>query len=269
MISKYSFLIFTVVLLVNNYGIAQEFREELEGVVQSGGNEVVNIHVVNVTSGKATITQLNGYFSIEVKLRDTINFTAVQFKKKELVVTTAILKSKYIRIFLEEEITKLDEVVVAPHNLSGNLGSDLEGLKTIPIVTSSTLNLPNASIRVITQSERLLLEADRGRFLYFYGIGFAVNIHKVLNRLNGSTKGFKKRVARDNKDVEINEFKKFYVDSLFVNELKIPKKRITDFMYFCEADSIFLPMIDHSDKLQLWEFLFKKSKAYRKNNNLE
>ncbi len=43
----------------------------------------------------------------------------------------------------EEFVNELDEVVVRPYNLSGDLNRDMQQMKTDPVVTASTLGLPN------------------------------------------------------------------------------------------------------------------------------
>src|SRR5690606_36809163 len=120
-------------------------------------------HVLNTTTNKASITDVEGYFSIAVHLNDTLVFSAVQYQKKILVVSASILESKFISVALEEANIVLDEVVVTPYNLTGELGRDMGRLNVETSVTPASLGLPNAYVKVPTQAERRLFEATSGR----------------------------------------------------------------------------------------------------------
>lgn len=233
----------------------------LQGKVVSETKDIADVHVLNTTTKKATITNAYGYFSIPVRLNDTLVFSAVQFKRKEMVISTSMLESKIIFVTLEEGLTELDEVVVMPYNLSGTLDQDVENLETEPVVTASTLGLPNAYVKPPTKAERELYEAVSGAGL--------VPLNPILNAISGRTKMLKKRLARDKKYARTGRVRAFYADSLFIGELKIPEAKIDDFMYFCEVDTEFSALVDTHDRLKIWSFLRQKSVVYRENNGLE
>ncbi|NJB70746.1 hypothetical protein GGR42_001208 [Saonia flava] len=241
----------------------------LEGEVVVHEKKIENVHVQNLTSKKGTITDSDGKFQIKVHLNDTLLFTSVQLKRKSLVVTSSIMESSFVSIIMEEYTNELDEVVIRPYNLSGDLNKDLDNLKIGPVVSASTLKLPNANAKRFTQSENKLNDADHGKFYYFYVIALTINTNKILNRLSGRTKMLKKRVALDKKSALTQSVQKSIMDSLFINQLKIPIGRIPDFMYYCEADSVFQPLAIGNNDIKLWDFLMKKSESYRKNNNLD
>ena len=242
--------------------LAQEpVSKTLEGRVYSDDGDVAATHVLNLTTQRATITDSNGFFSIAVKLHDTLVFSAVQYKKKTVVISLSILESKEIAIGLEEAMNVLDEVTVTPYNLSGDILKDIATLKTDPVVTASTLGLPNAYVRIPTKAERQLFEAKSG--------GGLIPLNPLLNGISGRTKMLKERVARNNLYARTERVRDFYADSLYQKELKIPLEKIDDFLYFCEVDDYFQYVVDSHDLFKIWEYMRKKSILYRKNNNLE
>jgi len=220
--------------------------------------EVANIHVINTTSKKATITNAYGYFALSVKLNDTIRFSAIQYEKSFLVVDTTILASEIVTITLKESLTVLEEVVITPYKLSGDIYKDIQSLKVESVVTSSTLELPNANVKTLSLNERRLFLAMEEQAL-----------HRLIDELTGHNKRLRKIVALDEVANRIETVKQFYPDSLYSQELKIPRERIDDFMYFCAFDTTFNVTIDSQDKLKIWEFLEKRSTVYRKNNHLD
>jgi hypothetical protein len=270
-------IILGVVLFFGIFLNAQDYTTTLEGRIFSKDGDVSATHVSNITSNKGTITDLDGFFTISVKLNDTLVFSAVQYKRKEIVIDVKIIEEEKLLVPLEASLTKLDEVVVTPYNLTGELDRDAKRLKIEPVVTASTLGLPNAYVKVKTQNERKLFEADNGKFITFgnytldstFNPMVMINLNKILNRLTGRTKMLKSYVAIDKEIALLNKVKRFYNDSIYEQELKIPTDNISDFMNFCEVDTTYATVVASDDILRLWEFLERNSLTYRKNNGLE
>lgn len=106
----------------------------LSGIVYNAGTKdpipFVTVGVLNTTNG--TVTDLNGVFSVSVKETDTLIFSSVGYKK--LTVRVDFSNTK---IFLDEEITALEEVkVIARRKGEKNSLGDVKG-KTIMIAGGS------------------------------------------------------------------------------------------------------------------------------------
>ena len=232
---------------------AQDFKHELLGRVQSSDGEVADVYIVNANSKKSTITDKGGYFSILAGLQDTLVFSAVQYKRKELVVNHSVLTSKFLFVPLEEMVTQLDEVVLMPFGLIGDLAMDA---KPESVVTASTLGLPNAYVVPRIQSERMLYTAKT------WMPNGKLSIDPAINWLSGRTLMLRKRVARDYQQKVMEQLERFYTDSLLVSTLNLPQSKINDFLYFCEVDPEFKNLIGLDDKLQLLEFFKEKKEEY-------
>ncbi|MFD2791656.1 hypothetical protein KCTC52924_02224 [Arenibacter antarcticus] len=239
----------------------------LEGRVYSSDGDVAATHVLNTTSKKATITDIDGFFSIVIHLSDTLVFSAVQYQKKIVVVSTEILESKFISVGLVETNIALDEVVVTPYNLTGELGRDMRRLNVERPITATSLGLPNAHVKPLMQSERLLREASMGPLSL--GTFTSIPFNPLINAITGRTKMLKKRVARDVRYNKVQHIRTKFADSLMVLQLKIPAEKIEDFLYFCEVDPDFIRAVDSQDDFKVWGFMEQKSRVYRKNNGLE
>ncbi len=247
--------------------MAQDFSKTLEGKVYSEDGDVAATHVLNTTTKKAAITDINGFFSIAVRLNDTLVFSAVQYKRKEIVVNASILDSKFLSVPLEESNIALDEVIVMPYNLTGELGRDMRNMDVGPIVSATSLGLPNAHVKPLMQSERLLREASMGPLSI--GMLTSIPFNPIINAISGRTKMLKKRVARDVKYNKSQQLRTEFADSLFVLQLKIPMEKIDDFLYYCEVDANFNATVDSEDLFAIWDFIKQKSFVYRKNNAME
>ncbi len=246
-------------LIVTNASAQSGFFSNIEGKVTNLNQGVPDVHVMNTTANRATITDAEGNFSISAKLNDTILFSAVQLRRKILVISGAMLESSSIIVPLDEFINELDEVIVRPYNLSGDLSLDMNSLTTEKVFVASTLGLPNAYVTPVTQAERKLHEATTG--------GGIVPLNPIINAMTGRTKYLKRVLASQEKYARTIRVREYYADSLFVEHLSIPENKIADFMYFCEVDESFSTVVDSHDKLKIWEYLKLRSTAYLRDDD--
>lgn len=258
---KNKLLFLICILITASLGAQTLFSKKVEGRVFSNSGDVAATTVQNISNNRATITDIDGFFQITGNLNDTLVFSAVQFKRKELILTRSVLEQRLISVELEDALNELDEVVVTPYSLTGNITKDIETLKTEQVVTASTLGLPNAYVVPITKSERELYEATTG--------GGLIPVNAIINGISGRTKMLKERIARNKLYSRTERVKAFYVDSLFRTDLKIPEDSIDDLLYFCEIDAVFQTVVDTHDRIKIWEFIRRKSILYRENNKLE
>ncbi|MGB5370367.1 MAG: carboxypeptidase-like regulatory domain-containing protein [Flavobacteriaceae bacterium] len=251
-----------VILLASISAKAQNvFAEKrMEGRVYSRDGDVAATHVLNTTTKKATITDANGNFSINAKLNDTLVFSAVQYKRKEILVTLSLLESKFFTVPLEESVTELDEVVLMPYNLTGDMSRDADRLHTATVVTASTLGLPNAYVKPVTKAERELFAATSNPFMSF---------DPLINAITGRTKRLNNLVKVEKRYARTIRVREFYLDSLITADLGIPQEKISDFMYYCEVDPNFQALVDTHDRLKIWEYMTNRSMLYRQNNSLD
>jgi len=121
-----------VVLVVGFMGYAQNIQD-FSGKVVSDSLDISGIHVVNKNSGATTITSKKGEFSIGAQPTDTILFSAVHIKLQALVLDSLVLSQPKINVYIEHAVNELQEVIVKPHNLTGNLADDVTAAPPPPI----------------------------------------------------------------------------------------------------------------------------------------
>lgn len=93
-----------------------------------------NVHVINASRVKGTVTSLSGTFEIEAKVNDTILFTYIGYENVKVKVTNDWIKQNPTKIYLSEKTYVLDEVVVAKYNLTGYVEVDT---RLIPVADDS------------------------------------------------------------------------------------------------------------------------------------
>ncbi len=214
-------------------------------------SNVSSLHIINKTSQSATISDENGLFGINVKLRDTLVITGIQFRAKTIIIDEEIILKNDIIVHLYKKTIELDEVVVKPFLFSGYLNNDINLLEYKPIVTAKSLGLPNSKKKSL-----------KFKGLYYKNFNES-NRFFLGNIFDGENKEIKKirLLTHNNKITE--KVKSFFTDSLFIKDLAISKSNIYDFLYYCEADSLFRNVVHTQDKLKLWEIIERKSVEYK------
>lgn len=224
-------------------------------------DEVEGLHILNKTALKYTISNADGSFVIPAKALDTLVISGVKYQPKDLIITTSIIELGQFNVQLTENISELKEVVVGKV-LTGNLESDLENSTIKPEINFYDLGIPGSIKLPPTQSEQRLNDADHGKFVYYYGIGLAVNVHKILNRINGDTKLYKERVKREAKENCITRLKSEYANTIF-EAIEIPENHKEEFFQFCLEDDQFSAICDDEDPINDVSFLLDKLKIFK------
>lgn len=265
------------ITFISHDASSQNETKFVNGKVKSAKNDVSNILIINLNSKNSTITDALGLFTIEVNLRDSIRFTAVQYLPKTIIITDTIFNKKSVSVYLYENIINLNEVTVTPYNLTGKIELDLERLNIKPLVTSSTLGLPNADIVKLTQSERLLLEADRGKYIKlatvedhgkllqiagYLSLSVVINTHKIMNRVSGRSKSLEDRVTRDeNLEIEKKIIALFSKQTMAEN-FGISENNIDGFLTYCLSQSDFSELSMAGNTIEIWNYLKDKSAEF-------
>ena len=124
---------------------SQEQSQTVKGKVQSETSEAIlqNVHVLNLTKVKGTITDKEGEFEINAKLNDTLYFSYIGYKPLKIVVTNDLIRFEDNTIELTELAFALEEIIIKPYQLTGYLEIDV---KNAPVNTSTRyriIGLPN------------------------------------------------------------------------------------------------------------------------------
>ena len=89
-----------------------------------------NVHVINTTKMKGTITNGNGFFQVTAKANDTLLFSYLGFETIKVKVTNDWIKNKSSKVSLTEKAYALEEVIISKYNLTGYVEVDT---KLIPV----------------------------------------------------------------------------------------------------------------------------------------
>lgn len=230
-------------LLLSGLSHAQEDRQMLRGTVLYRSSNVANEHVINSTSGEATITDDDGRFMIEVKEGDQLVFTAVNYQLEVVKITPEILQKNRLVVEVTEKVRELDEVVVTPENQDKFLEVKNEDFKEFEYEIDRGTEVEN-----VAESRTVRGMRD--------GINF-VNIFKALMK--------KKNVdGEERPPLKVSEvLRHVYDDEFFVVDLQLPQDKIDAFLIYCDDKIPSQTLLKKENEFQLIDFLVTQSKEYR------
>ena len=245
---------------------AQTFqRVEVEGKIIVEGNDVEGITVYNTSSNKGVVTNENGEFKIEVALNDFIEFRALQYQNFDLQVTQAIIDSRRMRVFLIEEINKLDEILVLTKGLSGDLQTDVETVKTFnPKLDALYFGIKRSDEYDFSDDYRSAIKNEAMHSqsqTMVNGLNIVNVVDQLLLPLFRSE--VKDKEAYGIPEVPVTSIKYYFGSEFIQDNFNIPEHRVEEFIRFVEDDEDFdYALLKYGKELEFLEVLFQKSKLF-------
>src|SRR5690606_27781413 len=128
-------LLFLLLIISSSQIFAQNIkRMKISGKIHvPKGDDSEGINVYNVSSQTGTIPNAAGMFEIEVAENDCVEITALQYQSFTVVIDKGIVEQRRMNIFTNPAINQLDEVVIRPYALSGNINVDVKKIPTYSV----------------------------------------------------------------------------------------------------------------------------------------
>lgn len=242
-------------------------REIINGQIIVEGNDIEGITIYNVSSKIGTVSNENGMFVIAVALNDLLEFRALEYQNFDIKVNEDILASKTLRVYLIDEINKLDEVIVTRKSLTGNIAQDAKIANTfrqkLDVVYFGTksndeLTTSDANGR---QIENIALERQG------QGLVNGLNVVNIVDQLLIPL--FRSEVI-DKEAAGVPEVPsesiKYYLGSNFLMEnFDIPAYRVEEFIRYMEDATFDFNLLNYGNELELLQVVSEKSKEFLKN----
>ncbi len=225
------------------------------------GDDVEGVVVYNRSTNKGTISNKDGVFRISAGINDRIEVVAMQYQHFVILVDKGIVKNKRLNVFLNESVNQLEEVVVTPYDLLGNVSVDIKkigysesGITEAAKETSSRINDTDYDFTPdeLTTPDNKAIPEDR----FINGLNF-VNLFKLaFDNKNNSKK------KKEPKDIDV-KVRNMYNDDFFKDYLALEIHQINDFLFFAEDNGLNTTYFETGKELDLLQFLVVQSKLYR------
>ena len=237
-------------------------RVVLKGKIVAESLSIDNVTVFNVSSNKGAVTDKLGFFTMYARPSDTLVFSSVIFKSKKLVLNENDFKVIVLKIKLEEFINELDEVIVTPSTLSGDLEKDAKNIKVTD--KQSAFNgkeIADMQMEKDFQSTQFNTAMPSDLSIP-YGMDF-VKIGKMVGKLFGKEKSKEKPVVFTSDKNFQAAVKDKFTYHFFTETLELKHDEIGLFLNYCDADPNVRKLLATNKEIDLIDFLISKSKEYK------
>ena len=245
-------VIFLFIATILNFSLQAQEREILKGLI-TNDSLLSQVHIINKTTEKGTLSENSGEFVLRVKPGDSILFSSVQYKKLTLAVNQEMLVGTF-EIELEHELTELDEVQL--HELSGNLNQDIENIETL---NQADFGIPYSDKPPPTIVERKIyaLSDPSDPVGQLYGV------------ISGEKKKLKQALKNDRLRNRILKARYLLSEDFYKDELKLEETEVMNFLYYCAENPGFMRLVNEEDLLGLIEFYKNTISNFRDHISLD
>jgi len=246
-------------------------RVEISGVITAPqGEDVEYIQLYNVSAQKGTITDADGNFQLEMALNDRVLVSALQFQSFTVIIDEGVIAQKSVKIYMNPAVNQLDEVIVRPHDLSGNITVDVNRISTVDIDRGFDSSYENLELKSQFLPDRQT-SIQENYALAAYNNG--------QNQLGGNVLGLVglavATIFSKNKKIKINpvkhldsriygkalrdRFPRHYITKTF----KIADENVEDFLYYVEESGMETTLFKPENELLLLDYILAKSIEYK------
>jgi len=241
-------------------------RVEVKGsIFAPEGDDVEGISIYNVSSQQGVVTNANGDFAIEVGINDRVQVTALQFQSFTVIVDEGVINNKLMRIFLNPAVNQLEEVVVRPSDLTGNIMVDVKRIKTFDINFGLDLTYETMEFDYDFAPDGMSSIPGNAATEAFYNgqRQWGMNFVGLAGLLFGKKSSKGTREFLEDKEVLLTALWQRYPDSYMADTFGIPSEQVNEFRYFVEDNGLTRKMMKSENEVLLIQYLFKQSELYK------
>ena len=251
--------------------LAQEMdRTLIEGFITAPADEdVEGVSIYNKSTQKGTVTNDRGEFKLEVGVHDRVLVTALQFQSFTVIVDKGVIDSETMKIYLNPAINQLEEVIVRPYDLSGNIVADVNRVKTYTFTPKMDLSYEALNFEYeFTADAQTKVDGNAAEeALNNEGVKDGVNLKNLIGLL------FPKDIEINlvkNKSIEdriqiSRTLRQRFSNAYIFETFGISKEKANDFLYFAEEGGLTGTMLKAENEMKLLDYMYKQSELYKNN----
>jgi hypothetical protein len=222
-------------MLLLFWGWAGVFAQQLiQGRVVADSVSVEGIHVLNLVTEKAVVTDATGKFSISVSEDDLLVFSAVHLEYARKSIGTEELKKGEVVVRMFPKTIALEEVTLTEY----------------PNINAQTLGIIDYKPKSYTPAERRLRTATGWDATANAGTmaGVSFSLDPILNWISGRTAMLKKELEVERRERYQSRLEAYFRDEYFTRDLKIPQEFVKGFKFYVVEDETLQAALDKKNK---------------------
>ena len=246
-------------------------------ITASKGEDVEGINIYNKSSQKGTVTSATGTFKINVAENDRVLVTAMQFQNFTIIIDEGIIDSRTMNILMNPVVNQLDEVLVRPYDLSGNITADVKRINVTSVSNEFDLSYKTMEFEYeFAPDAQTSIKGNKAEEAFHNGqeqyggnlIGLAGLLVSAFVPINKNKKKHQsKRDVISEVDMVTNAVQHRFGVTYITENFSIPEEKVNEFIYFVEDSGIDKKLLRSENELLLIDFLSQQSKVYLKQLN--
>jgi hypothetical protein len=123
---RYLFLPLLFLLSFSAHAQDNSIAQKVTGTIINDNTmlPIANVNVINVNKVKGVVTDIKGFFELDVSVSDTLHISLLGYQSLRVRVTNDWLKNGTAKLLLTEKAIALEEVIVKKYDLTGYLEID-------------------------------------------------------------------------------------------------------------------------------------------------
>lgn len=224
-----------VFLFLSSFGGLGVFSQQwIQGRIVADSASVEGVHVMNLVSEKAVVSDANGRFTITVQEDDLLVFSAVHLEYARKSIGAEELQKKEVVVRMYPKTIALEGVT----------------LTEFPNINAQNLGIIDYKPKSYTPAERRLRtatnwngEANMGNMP---GISFSLD--PILNWISGRTAMLKKELEVERRERYQVRLDSYFRDDFYTRDLQIPEVFVKGFKYYVVEDDTLQKALDAKNR---------------------
>jgi hypothetical protein len=208
--------------------------KDIQGKVYAESASVEGIHVLNLVSEKATVTDALGEFFIEAKQGDLLVFSAVHLNYWRKSIKENDFKTGFLEVTMTPKEVTLNEVVLTEYTK----------------INAQELGIINYKPKAYTPAERKLRPTKITQMDLIGLMAFRLPLDPLLYWATGRTKMLKNDLKIEKKELLLRKLNDWNDNEFYANQLKIPKEFVDGFKYYIIHDDELMSYLQSNNKIQ-------------------
>ncbi len=212
------------------------------------------IYITNSRTKLTAITDLTGSFSLKAEAGDSLLIRSAFYESRRFYLTENLMKNDFINIHLNLQPIVLDEAIIT-QPLTGYLDKDAKYDPRKDVVAKLYKELgvnPDAS---------KLRDSSDFKFGQGYSIT-GVDVEKFYDYFSGDLRRRQNLYAFEGREARIQNIMEFFGETYFIEDLKIPKEKIREFVFYSFETSQIPSYYENGNFLNIMTELSKIAPVY-------
>jgi hypothetical protein len=226
----------------------------IKGKIVSTSSSLEGIHILNLNKGIGIATDDRGYFSIQVTIGDTLQFSAIHLIGTKHIIKKDDFGGNLLFVEMKSKLNELEEVTIVQY-------------KNINAVS---LGIVPKNQKTYTPAERKLAAAEE---FYWYSpllipLG-GMSVDGLINSISGRTSMLKKELEVERKEFLLSKISDYYEREYFTKTLKIPEDYVDGFLFYIVENERFVRAMKDKNKTMVTFILSELAVEYLKVTELQ